>query len=243
MRLVERDEISYQLDLSDFVQWRTFWGIKDQGKELLFAQLNETSFFLDVGANIGEICLEAAKLMQPGGQVWAFEPMAINFENLEQNLSLNPALIKNVTLFPIALGEKDKQEIAFSHPREDNQGMMRVKAESMGDLVYEKAEMRSLDSLFEEKSVRQLDGIKIDVEGYEYQVLVGAKKILEQFRPWLFIEVDDQNLKDQGDSAVKLLTYLEKLGYSFVIAEHNKKIDSTYNFEACHFDILAKCLK
>ncbi len=240
MREVTRYGAKYRLNLSDFVQWRTYWGIQDIGKDRLLSQLHPGHVFLDVGANIGEICFAAAKRVGEGGRVMAFEPIRINFDRLQETLSLNPELQARTQLFPFALGEKDQKEVAFIHPRKDNQGMMRVKGEGMEDEVYAKVKMRSLDSLLEEKGVKHIDFIKIDVEGYELNVLKGAKKSLLKYRPHLFIELDDSNLKAQGDSAKALLGWLEELGYDLEDAVSGRSLSASQSFEGCHFDIIAR---
>lgn len=234
-----RNGLDFRLDLSDFVQWRTFWGILDVGKERLISQVQPGDFFLDVGANIGEICLHAAKQVGKNGRVWAFEPIPVNLKNLEHNISLNPSLRDTIQVFPFALGEKEEAEIAFIHPRKDNHGMIRIQPKGKTEAVFTTAAMSSLDRLLAEKSVRRIDGIKIDVEGYELKVLKGAKGALGQFHPWLFIELDENNLQSQGDSAQALVVFLEKLGYVLQDAATQKNITSKDSFSNCHFDLFA----
>jgi FkbM family methyltransferase len=239
IRQVDRNGLNFRLDLSDFVQWRTFWGILDVGKERLISQIQPGDFFLDVGANIGEICLHAAKQVGKQGMIWAFEPIPITLKNLEHNISLNPSLHNLIQVFPFALGEKEEDEIAFIHPRKDNQGMIRIQPKGETEAVFTTAPMRSLDRLLAKKSVRRIDGIKIDVEGYELKVLKGAKGALSQFHPWLFIELDDDNLQAQGDSAKELVGFLENLGYVLQDAATQKTITSKDSFADCHFDLFA----
>lgn len=239
IRQVCRNGQRYHLDISDFVQWRTFWGIRDMGKERLFSLLHAGDVFLDVGANIGEICLHAAKRVGKTGKVWAFEPISINRENLKRNIALNPEIGDRIALFPFALGEKDQQEIAFIHPRKDNNGMIRVKTSKSQEETFQTALVRSLDSFLAEKILPKIDGIKIDVEGYELKVLRGGKAGIQKNKPWLFIEVDDTNLKAQGDSAKALVQFLAEMDYSMQDAASGKPLTSVDAFEQCHFDLLA----
>lgn len=239
IREVTRNGLRYHLDLSDFVQWRTFWGILDVGKDRLFSLLQPGNLFLDVGANIGEICLHATKQVGENGKVLAFEPIPLNQQNLRRNISLNPALAERIELFPFALGEKDEEEVAFIHPRKDNQGMIRVQPLHDKKEVFETVSMRSLDSFLTEKGVTRLDGIKIDVEGYELKVLKGGRESITQFHPWLYLELDDSNLRAQGDSAQALVTFLASIGYLIQDAATEKTITSNDSFYASHFDVIA----
>ena len=71
----------------------------------------------------------------------------------------------------------------------------------------------TLDSFFAKEQMKRIDLIKIDVEGFEMKVLYGATDCVERFRPVLFLELCDANLREQGSSAVELLQWLEARDY------------------------------
>jgi hypothetical protein len=74
--------------------------------------------------------------------------------------------------------------------------------------------VRSVDSLAAEHgSDRRLALIKIDVEGYESQVLAGARETLARLRPLLYVEFNDEILRDAGSSSVQLLQLFKGAGY------------------------------
>jgi hypothetical protein len=58
--------------------------------------------------------------------------------------------------------------------------------------------------------------------------------------PILFIELDDNNLKNVGDSAHVLIKLLEDWGYNIKNSINNKEITSSDNFRDCHYDIIAE---
>ena len=90
-------------------------------------------------------------------------------------------------------------------------------------------------------SLEKIDLIKIDVEGYELQVLRGASAIIQKHKPILFVELDDDNLRDQGDSASDLVRFLEQHGYvSITNAVSGEMVSSAMPFTHCHLDILAQ---
>jgi len=77
--------------------------------------------------------------------------------------------------------------------------------------------VRSLDSLVAEHgSEGRLSLIKIDVEGYESQVLAGATETLARFRPPLYVEFNDEILRDAGSSSMELLGRFQDAGYRAV---------------------------
>ena len=85
--------------------------------------------------------------------------------------------------------------------------------------------MISLDNYCKLNSITQVDFIKIDVEGFEMKVLKGAQQIIEAYKPSLFIEVNDANLKAQGDGIEIMFDFLKKGGYSFFNVEDGAKFN------------------
>ena len=72
-------------------------------------------------------------------------------------------------------------------------------------------------------------------------VLRGARNLLLKHKPVLFIEVDDHNLKDQGDSAEALILFLEEVGYSSIEhAETKQPVTRNFEFTNSHFDVIAR---
>ena len=98
--------------------------------------------------------------------------------------------------------------------------------------------MTTLDGFLGERTSLPVDWIKIDVEGYEARVLRGAAATIARCRPGLFIEVDDANLRGQGDSAGGLLKWVEGTGYEILDAATGRPIASDSPLEGCHFDAL-----
>ncbi len=130
---------------------------------------------IDIGAHIGSITLPLAKLVGSTGHVYAFEPQKRIFRELVHNLRLNE--VKNVTALRFAAGS----ELAIIRLDPDSEWDGQIGIGSGGDA----AELRALDSfLFTNVSV-----IKIDVEGYELEVLRGARQTIADWHPAIVIEV------------------------------------------------------
>ena len=92
------------------------------------------------------------------------------------------------------------------------------------------------------KYLKSIDLIKIDVEGYEHEVLKGAKNTIAKYHPVLFVEIDENNLIQQNSSAGILIKELEDVGYSIKRADTLEPIGPNYRkFENCHFDVI--CFK
>ena len=128
----------------------------------------------DVGAHMGFFTLKVARQVK---EVIAFEPDPYNFMFLVQNIKYNN--LSNVKAFNYALGERDCDVFL-----ERRYGYGRTRVTRINTKIQ--AEMKTLDTLVKQLGLHP-DVIKIDVEGYELQVLKGAKKVLTCFKPNLII--------------------------------------------------------
>ena len=150
-----------------------------EGENRLMARyLKQGDVVLDVGANIGTTSLSLARAVGPEGAVWAFEPQPIVARCLATTMVLNG--IDNVRLFTAALGATQATvRMDFAAIGEAaNHGVVAIS--DQGDPVIQ---MR-LDDL----DLRRCHLIKIDVEGYEWQVIQGAMDTITRLKPVIYFE-------------------------------------------------------
>jgi FkbM family methyltransferase len=158
---------------------------------------------IDIGAYIGDHTIAYSNKVGESGFVMAFEPFKPAFECLEFNLKKHV----NTACFNWAIGKKfDLLGIGVDH---DNYGMASLKRGGEEDL----SRVVPLDA--EVENFTKIDLIKIDVEGFEIDVLEGAKDAIRKFKPVLVIEVNDQTLQAQGFTREELFQKLVELGYNF----------------------------
>ena len=233
-RTFERDGIKICVDISDFIGYMAYFGFKDETIDSFYSLIRPNQVVLDIGANIGITVLNIAKKLKGTGKVIAFEPDPLNFKQLKKNISLNN--FKNIELQNIGLGaEKSIQKLHT--PTNSNRGGNRINNGASDK--YTLVQIETLNSFAEINLGSKVDLVKIDVEGFEYKVLDGGRRFLKTHQPILFIELDDNNLREQGDSAVKLLNLLQDCGYiRFIKANSGEQIDANYLFTNTHFDIL-----
>ncbi len=234
-RKVTRNGVKYELDISDYMEWLIFYGIQAEPRSALYQLLKEGDVVFDVGANIGEVTFGMSKRAGNLGMIYSFEPEPFIFSKISRNLSLNS--FTNICLNNVALGDKE-QELFLKAQVENNRGGTRINTNSNEG---KKVKVSTIDLYVQQKELKKLDLIKIDVEGFEMRVLQGAQEVLQKFRPLLFIEVNDDNLKEQADSALSLIEFLFEMGYTKIEHSENKTIINTStNFSNCHFDIIAR---
>ena len=230
VRKVKRDGIWYELDLSEYMEWVIYYGLNVENRRDLYCLVKRDMVLFDVGSNIGETLLNFAKLTGENGKVYGFEPVPYSFNKCSNNVSLNR--FNNVSVSQIALSNKE-ETLFFQETNNNNSGgVFMNKNNTLGSY---KVEGITLDAYVERIGMTHLDLIKVDVEGFETNVLKGASETCRKFRPNLFVEVDDVNLKNQGSSASELIALITSYGYQI------SKIESLVSWDQpiYHYDIYA----
>jgi FkbM family methyltransferase len=136
---------------------------------------------IDVGAHQGRYAIQFSRRVGEKGIVLAVEPDDRNLALLTRNLELNG--IHNVQSIRGACWSR-REPLQFSHGNTlDLSRVTQSPAAKEGDLIG-----LPLDDLVAEFALRRVDLVKIDVEGAELEVLEGARRVLSEFRPSLFVE-------------------------------------------------------
>jgi FkbM family methyltransferase len=176
------------------------YGEFSEGEIMLFRQLlRPGDVVVDVGANIGAHTVFFAKAVGPMGIVLAFEPQRVVHQTLCANIALNS--LSNTYCIHAALGAREGWIIVplLDYACPNNFGGISLGGSSTG----EQTRMMTLDSM----RAPACRLIKIDVEGMEQEVLLGAAHWIEQFRPILYIE------NDRPEKSAELITHVLGLGY------------------------------
>jgi FkbM family methyltransferase len=162
--------------------------------ETLRSLLAPGDVFVDVGANVGYYAVLASRLVGREGHVYALEPGPQAFASLRRNLELNDAA--NVTALPVAAGAAEGRGALFG-PRPGNTGTSSLRRVSnavvpggeVGDESTDVA-VRPVSSLLAESERGRLRAVKIDVEGFEAEVLRGLEALFDEgLRPALIVEI------------------------------------------------------
>ena len=136
-------------------------------REYLAAHLKTGDIFIDIGANIGGYSMWAAKCVGKNGKVLALEPQPKVLERLSANASFNPEL--PIIILPIAAGEtKSKMQMSISASN-DGEGSLARATQSGG---FIEVEVMPLVDILAHQNIDRIDGLKIDVEGFEESVLL-----------------------------------------------------------------------
>jgi FkbM family methyltransferase len=218
------------------------WAELESKIAILMSNKTGPSFILDIGANLGTFCVPvAAQLATQNIQVHAFEPQRIIFQQLNGNLFLNQ--IENCFTYNIALGSTigniNLPKIDYLQTKNIGAVSLISEIQIATNVTYhasetELVEIKTLDSI---EFKGKCSFIKIDVEGYESEVIAGALNFLanHSFPPILFEEWrkgkfsgDAGKIVDERQKSTRAL--LKNLGYDFLslgletLAQHPKAI-------------------
>lgn len=178
--------------------------------------LREGMTVFDVGANVGELTLLFSRFVGHG-QVHAFEPTSIGFERLA---TVCKAIGRsNTILNRFALAEKEG--VVRLHVYDEDHfswsSITRRPLEKYGiQIAPEKVEeipAATIDGYCKRNGIGQIDLLKIDVEGAEFQVLLGARRMLQSKRIRCVTFEFGQTTFDMGNDPEAFWTYLDSLGY------------------------------
>lgn len=195
--------------------------------DLLVELGNISKSFLDIGANVGFYSI-ALKLENPNLEVHAFEPQPDVFQTLVLNSDLNQ-LTGKINLNNCGLGLKESTEKMFRPAKSGTTGA------SLKDLHPEEGkpiemlvEIKTVDKLFESR--KDIDLMKIDVEGFEFEVVNGALECISESHPTIMIELLRKWMRPFGHEPQEIVEILVNLGYeAFSISDQGiaaiKKID------------------
>lgn len=162
---------------------------------------------LDLGANIGFHTLALARTVGPAGQVTSVEPQRFCFQLLCANVTANQ--LTTVECLRAAVGDAPGTCAVprLSPTARHNAGATTVSLDPGAADQTDTVPLITVDSL----ALSRCDLIKIDTEGFEDRVVLGARHTLQTLRPVLYIEVHDR------DKLQRLHGILKPLGYSLIL--------------------------
>jgi FkbM family methyltransferase len=161
---------------------------------------------IDVGANVGVYALTMAKLVAPGGSVWAFEPARGPAAMLAESITRND--VPHLRLIPMALSDHEGSGALQLHVQSVlNSLVHRFETEAAGT---ELVSVSTLDQQQAKLNWRAIDFIKIDAEGSGLSILAGGEHFFAEQSPLVMFEVDDSQA---GADKHTLPAAFRKLGY------------------------------
>lgn len=223
-RLVKIHRQGYLLHLHPASLSMSLWLDQDDrhsDSDILKAILRPGDVYVDVGANIGHLAIEAALIVGRSGSVTAFEAHPRTAEFLRQNIQLNQLF--NIRIAQLAVGATFGW-VNFTDSCSDDQNMV---ADS-GDIAVP---LVTLDGLLGSQSVTLL---KIDVEGFEKFVLLGGGSLIEKVK-FIYFEAWDEHFAKYDYTFSDIFDLLAQRQFEIVDCSGSKitKLNRVAKFPAC----------
>jgi len=205
--------VKMYVDLVDPHTWDLVLGNDDEKniKKIFLDHIIEGSTVIDVGAHLGEYSLIAAKKVGSTGKIIAIEPFREAVVNIKKNFLLNN--FNNYIILEVAVGNKLKKQILYENS---------IRAGAYLDPILEKnqlfntkeIEVETIDNIILSRKIKKIDMLKIDVDGYEYEVLFGCQESFKQNKiNNILCEIHPEHLKKKGVNEEMIYSLLKKNGY------------------------------
>ena len=196
------------------------WQIRDAQNRPMAYDLGLLQFFarqvsqvedpviLDIGASTGSFTLLP---LITGGKVIAFEPNPVAFRSLEATVRANE-LNGSVELHECAVGGGDGHTMLNVPEQALHMAVSTVGEPRRSDLKWNriKTEIITVDSL----KLEHVDFIKIDTEGAEMPVLIGAERTIRRHKPAILTEYTSLNTRQCGYEREEIMSLLKRWGYT-----------------------------
>jgi FkbM family methyltransferase len=170
-------------------------------------------FIVDVGANRGQFALIARKVF-PKAKILSFEPLAEPMQIFKRIFKWDP----NVTLYPYALGKEDTISTIHVAIEDDSSSMLpitRVQSDMFSGSTEKETRqvtVSRLSHLIDPATIPAASLLKMDVQGYEFDVLQGCEDLLPKFSH-LYIECSFIELYAGQALAYEVISWLSKCGF------------------------------
>lgn len=190
------------------------WSYSSDKNLIKSIKANKIKTIIDIGANEGQFAMRMINLGFKGS-IMSFEPMKIQYENLIENIKKNK--IKSVNWLAekrCALGSKNEKKKIYISGKNQSSSLMKLSKKYLNIspesavVNQEEVEIEVLDNFKEKIShYNKQYLLKIDVQGFELEVLRGSNQILD-IVDCIFIEVSHVNLYQDQVLSVDIINFL-----------------------------------
>lgn len=144
-------------------------------------QAGAAPVFFDVGANIGEFSTALSKIY-PAARIYSFEPSKYTFEKL----TANTKQYQNINRVNLGMGSEKTEMPIYTYESELDSGHASVFKDVLDGLhkadklVEQIIQIGTIKEYCDEQGIEKIDFLKIDTEGFELEVLRGAKQLIDE---------------------------------------------------------------
>jgi FkbM family methyltransferase len=184
-----------------WVDWEEFNLIKDVVKK------NDVVF--DIGSNIGFYTIWMSHFIGSSGRIHAFEPDKKSHERLSNNIDLNQLNTK-VIANRVAIADEVKR-VKFTEEQDGRNHIINNGKDC--NVAHQILSCTTIDKYVTDNTINKIKYMKIDIEGFEYQALLGASNTLKKKKiDILQLEINSQ-IQNSSVSVDEIVCFIENMGY------------------------------
>ncbi|WP_261251289.1 FkbM family methyltransferase [Laspinema olomoucense] len=188
----------------------------------------------DIGANVGQTAIKFAKKF-PNSKIHSFEPIQKTFEELQANVQT----YKNIHPSCLGFGQKKEKKEIYIYSKSVLASCISespvMSSKNSCDVVT--LELETIDAYCQKNQISSIDILKVDTEGFDFEVIQGAQKLLENkainFIYFEFFYVGNDHSSKLGGRLIDVHNFLVPFGYRpvsfYTDFIHNKHIAGCYN--------------
>jgi FkbM family methyltransferase len=191
--------------------------------------------FIDGGAHAGYFSMLASKLTGSGGKVYAFEPDPVPFKKLKKNIQINR--LHNIRPYEVGIGDADRVA-NFNLSDRDSSGNSFLSLNGLSNTAI-KVKLFRLDTLFP-NGIKNLKAMKLDLEGYENEAIIGARNLIRKSKPTIIFEFNYRILFEKDRRYNQVFDSLRDLGYSkFIESETGNSVGKYSDLSHLYTNVIA----
>ncbi|MEC4985903.1 MAG: FkbM family methyltransferase [Oscillatoria sp. PMC 1068.18] len=218
---VTTNDGTFYVDISSCLGYQLFKdGVYESGmREVLKTYLHPGNICVELGANEGYFTAIASNLVGNQGKIIAVEPQERLQPILRENLRLNNC--ENVIISQVAVSDKPEKVTLYISP-DMNTGSTGATKISRFSQPKQETTALTLTQLFEQQGIATCDLLKVDIEGFEYEAILGSKELFEQHRVRaIALELHPYHLAKRGLSAQDIVNFLTSCDYQLKMLGDN----------------------
>jgi FkbM family methyltransferase len=185
---------------------------------------------IDIGSNKGQFVMLIEQLF-PNKVIHSFEPLDEPLKKQKKFFSYK----KNIFFYNFALGSQTGTREFFVTKRMDCSSFLRVDTKKIENDIFKidekkNIQIKTLDEIIMNQNINKPILIKIDVQGFELEVLKGALELLKKV-DYLLIEVSDNTIYEEQPLSIEIITFLESKNFKILKQTSKTKNNLSNNFQ------------
>ena len=181
---------------------------------------------IDIGSNKGQFILLVEQLF-PNKIIHSFEPLAEILDIQRKFFNRN----KNIFFYNFALGSSSSIRKFFITRRKDSSSFLKISENKNKSKYYEintekNIQIKSLDEVLINWEIKKPILMKIDVQGYELEVLKGSENMLKKVE-YILIEVSENEMYKDQPLSNEIINFLQNRNYQILKQNHPIKLNKT----------------